>query len=145
MSETTGGDATEAETHREELVQEPTPQEVREKIEAAVTPLDGDKPWQRATGEAAYHMAAECLAKALLIVADRDPSLLDVDPETEGSWVAANNEKLWEAAKQEFPGLNDWLGGPTGFQFGWAHNIVRFIHEVEPVGNPAVIDVKADQ
>lgn len=118
---------------------EKTPAEVRASIEAAPTPLEGPKPWERATGGEAYSLAGQCLAKALLIVADKDPSLLKV--ENESDWDQAENMKLWEAAKVEFPGLSDWLGGPTSFQYGWAHNLVRFVHEVDAVGNPAVMTV----
>lgn len=119
---------------------EKTPEEVRAAIEAAPTPLEGPKPWERATGGEAYNLTGQCLAKALLIVADKDPSLLKVS-EDEDSWDQAENKKLWEAAKQEFPGLSNWLGGPTSFQYGWAHNLVRYIHEVDAVGNPAVVEV----
>lgn len=121
---------------------EKTPEELRAKVESAPMPLEGDRIWDRAKGEEAYSLTADCLARALLIVADKDPSLLKVD--AKDAWEAASNQNLWRAAKEEFPGLSDWLGGPTGFQFGWAHNLVRFIHGVDQVGNPAVVTVKDD-
>ena len=45
----------------------------------------------------------------------------------------------WKAAEARWPGLDDWLGGITGFQFGWANNAVRYILGAESVGNPALV------
>lgn len=122
-----------------------TPEELREKIEAAPEPCGGSRPWDRdMKGEDAYQMVAETLAKALLIVADANPTLLDVSveqAEDNSGFAAANNDKLWEAAQERFPGLAEWLGGPTGFQFGWAHGAVRFIKGAPQVGNPAIVNI----
>jgi len=30
---------------------------------------------------------------------------------------------------------------PTGFQFGWAYNAVRYCAELPPTGNPAIVEV----
>jgi hypothetical protein len=80
----------------------------------------------------------------LLKLADERPELLDVTAERErdpSGLEAARNDKLWEAAQERWPGLDDWLGGITGFQYGWAHNIVRYIVGASATGNPAILTV----
>ena len=123
----------------------PTPAEWRERIEARPEPLDGLAVWDRFGSSDGYEAAGECLARALLILADERPELLDVTAERErdpSGFEAADNDKLWEAAQERWPGLNDWLGGVTGFQYGWAHNIVRYIVGAPPTGNPAIVTVE---
>lgn len=125
-----------------------SPQEMREKIEKAIYPLEGEpihkRHWEGMEG---YAAAAESAALAMLITAEEDPDLLDVSKEEEddeSGFKAANNMKLWEATKKKFPGLDEWLGGITGFQFGWAHGAVRYIKEFSPVGNPAIVTIGKD-
>jgi hypothetical protein len=122
-----------------------TPEELRAKIEAAPDPCNGPRPWDRdMKGEDAYSMVAEALAKALLITADSNPNLLDTkveENEDPSGFAAAQNDKLWAATLERFPGLSEWLGGPTGFQYGWAHSAVRYIKGSPQVGNPAIVSV----
>jgi hypothetical protein len=86
-----------------------------------------------------YDGAVDALAQALLVVAEERPELLD----TTGldSFEAADNRKLWDAANERFPGLGDWLGGITGFQWGCAHSVVRGILDADAVGNPALVTI----
>lgn len=119
-----------------------TPEEHRAYILTAPAPMDGPPIWERATGDDGYEMSGLALARALLTVAEDDPALLDVSAERENDptgWEAANNDKLWEAAMDRWEGLDDWLGGVSGFQYGWAHNAVRYVLGAEATGNPAIM------
>jgi len=124
-----------------------TPQQWRERLEARPLPGDGPGPWEQyGSSDEGYAAAGECLAHALLVLTDERPELLDVTAERERDdtgYEAADNRKLWDAFKERWPDGNDWLGGITGFQYGWAHNIVRYVKDAGPVGNPAIVTVKA--
>lgn len=115
--------------------------DLRAAVEAAPLPGEGTPPWEEGGG--GYGGAAESLAHALLVLCREDPSLLDVPSKEDdpSGFERADNRKLWEAFKARWPEGNDWLGGPTGFQYGWAHNAVREILGAEPVGNPAVMTI----
>ena len=128
-----------------------TPDEMRAYIETAPDPLDGPPIYSReiaavkdATGMSeAYEVAAAAAAKAMLIVCLEDPSLLNV-PSKEDDPTGIERafaDAHWEKAKERWPGLDDWLGGISGFQFGWANNAVRYALGVEPVGNPAIMSI----
>jgi len=121
-----------------------TPEEARAYVEAAPDPLSGPPIWEAyGPKDEGYDMSARATAKAMLIVAEADPTLLEVpskedDPTgIERAFAAAH----WKAAEDRWPGLDDWLGGITAFQFGWANNMVRYILGAEPVGNPAIVTV----
>ena len=123
-----------------------TAQQMRERIEEAPYPLEGAPIFEREERDEPmgnYGMAAESLARAMLVVAEEDPTLLDVpSKEEDPSGIdRAHNDKLWEAVKARFPGVSDWLGGPTGFQYGWAHNAVRYALGREGGGNPAIMSI----
>jgi hypothetical protein len=123
-----------------------TPEQMREHIEEAPMPLEGEPIHERFEGDLdkGYDLSGRSLARALLLTAEEKPELLDVSQEREkdpSGWAAANNEKLWTAAKEKFPGLDDWLGGITGFQFGWAHNAIRYVLGAEATGNPAIATI----
>lgn len=109
-------------------------EEIRTVVEKAPMPMEGKPPWEitpPATLEeimaddytgpteaqwSAYQSVAESLARAMLICADDDPAL------------AVSGEALYAAACERFPGLHNWLGGPSGAQFGWAVGAVKVIH-----------------
>lgn len=107
--------------------------DVRARIEARPLP-DGEAPWSIATDDDAYEAAAESLAHAFLVLVDEKPDLI------------ANDDpfapELWAAFKERWPTGNDWLGGVTGFQVGWAHNLVRWLHDVPETGNPAIVEIE---
>lgn len=119
-------------------------QKLRAAIDAAPFPMTGP-PIHKRTGvslEEGYELAVHALARALLLTCEERPELLDCKAEQErdpSGFEAASNEKLWAAAKEKWPELNAWLGGATGFQFGWAHNAVRALLGVDAVGNPAIV------
>lgn len=112
-------------------------------VEVAPLPGDGPPIYQRDSGESGYQLCAESLAHALLVLCREDPSLLDVPSREDDptGFERADNRNLWEAFKARWPEGNDWLGGPTGFQYGWAHNAVREILGAEQVGNPAILTI----
>lgn len=119
----------------------PTAAEWRVRLEARPLPGDAPPPWSPDAGAAGgYEGAAESLAHAMLVLIDERPELLKFGPEDD-DWARADNQKLWEAVKERWPGVDDWLGGITGFQFGWAHNIVRYVVGVDEVGNPAIVEL----
>ena len=116
----------------------------RDRLAALPEPMTGDNPWHTPglEGEDAYQRAAELTAKAMLIVVDENPDLLNIPTSIVDPWERANYDAAWQAAKDRWPGLNDWLGGITGNMFGWANQLVRHIHDVEQVGNPAIVTVR---
>jgi hypothetical protein len=129
---------------------ETTPEQLRAIIEAAPLPGDGEPIYERGlpTGmdeDGGYALTANSLAHALLVLAEEDPTLLDLPTKEEdpSGFERANNSKLWEAFKTRWPEGNDWLGGPTGFQYGWAHNAVRYVLGREETGNPAILTIGA--
>lgn len=125
----------------------------RKRLEALPMPLEGPSPWETSVsperlaaesndpGAARYQLAAELTAKAMLVMADEDPSLLDIPEDITDSWDRSDYSAAWDAAKEHWPGLDAWLGGITGNMFGWANQLVRWIHEKPPVGNPAIITI----
>lgn len=123
-----------------------TPAEMREYIESFPLPGDGHGPWVRSSGDEGYESSACSLAHAFLVIAEEDPTLLDVPSKEDdpSGFDRADNRKLWDAFKSRWPDGNDWLGGASGFQFGWAHNAVRFVLGAEAVGNPAIVTIGSD-
>jgi hypothetical protein len=123
-----------------------TPEEMREHITEAPLPnTEGaTKPYDLEDKDNGYDMAARGLAHAFLVLCEQDPTLLAV-PSAEGDptgYDAASNDRLWQAFKERWPDGDDWLGGTTGFQFGWAHNAVRYVLGAAAVGNPAIVTVR---
>lgn len=119
-----------------------SPVEMRVYIETAPDPLDGLPIWERA-GVDGYDLSARAAAKAMLLVAADDPALLIV-PSKEDDPTGIDRafaDAHWKAAEDRWPGLDDWLGGITGFQFGWANNAVRYVLGAEAVGNPAILTI----
>ncbi len=117
----------------------------------APLPCDGIPPYKRTDipkgiiggEETAYSLVARSLAHGLLLLVEDNPALLEVPnrEDDRDGFEAADNRKLWEAFKARWPDGKDWLGGPTAFQFGWAHNAVRYILDVPEVGNPALVTI----
>lgn len=132
-----------------------SPEEMKAKIREAIYPLDGEpihtRKWDNEDPmnlEGGYQAAAESLAYAMLLTMEDDPALLDVSDEREKDptgWDEAHNDKLWKATQDKFPDLNKWLGGVTGFQYGWAHNAVRYAFNFPQVGNPAIVTIGKDE
>lgn len=122
-----------------------TPEQMRERIEKAPLPGDGE-PIHSREGESIdlYGLAAESAAHAMLVVAEENPTLLDVPSREEdpSGFEAADNMKLWEAVEAKWPDADKWWGGITGFQYGWAHGAARYVLGREPVGNPAIVTIK---
>lgn len=130
-----------------------TPQEWRDHLASLPAPMEGPSPWKVTPppevllvepdkGAAQYQLAAELTAKAMLIVADEDPTLLDIPDEITDPYRRADYDAAWKAAQARWPGLDDWLGGITLNMFGWANQLVRWIHGKPAVGNPAVVTIR---
>lgn len=109
-----------------------TPAELRTIIMSAPDPLVGHI--------FGYEQAANAVAKAMLLVCEENPALLD-PPEPATDIDRMFHDAHWKAACARWPGLDRWLGGLSGFQFGWATNAVRYILSKPQVGNPAVVSV----
>lgn len=125
-----------------------TRQEWRARLDSLPEPMTGPGPWpddvlpEGQTGHDAYELAAELTAKAMLIVADEDPTLLDIPDAVVDPYERADYDAAWQAAKLRWPGLDDWLGGISLNIFGWANQVVRYIHDKPPVGNPAIVTIR---
>lgn len=52
-----------------------------------------------------------------------------------------DGRSLWDGVKRRWPAFDDWVGGATGFQVGWAVNCVRWLAAESPVPNPAILTV----
>lgn len=122
---------------------EMTPAEMRTYLEEAPLPGDGPGPWEQ-HGDEGYGLAGQSLAHALLVLTDERPELLDVPSKEDDphGFERADNRKLWDAFKERWPDGDVWLGGISGFQYGWAHNAVRYVKDAEPVGNPAIVTIE---
>lgn len=113
---------------------------LRKQIESRPLPGQGKGPSEQyGCTEDGYSASAESMAHAFLVLCEEDPSLL---VKTGNAIDDAFNAKLWDAFKKRWPDGDNWLGGITGFQFGWAHGAVRAILEAPAVGNPALWTVK---
>ena len=123
-----------------------TPQKWRDHLMSLSDPMVGPSPWAKSAGEDAgedtYQLAAELTAKAMLIVTDENPTLLDIPESITDSYGLASYDAAWQAAQVRWPGLDDWLGGITGNMFGWANQLVRYIHNKPAVGNPAIVTIQ---
>lgn len=109
---------------------QPTPAEWRARLGTRPLPGNGAPAWQGVDPGSDYEAAAEALAHMMLVVADARPDLLDVTAERErdpSGRGAANNDKLMRALAERWPTWDDHCGGVSGFQWGWAHNLVRYI------------------
>lgn len=132
----------------EESVQ--TREEVRQRIEAAPLPGDGEPPWELAEEMNAYSLATDSLAHAFLVLAEERPELLEHDgrfpddfeiEELRGRPTGDPTGAIWEAMKERWPGADEWIGGATGFMVGFAFNQVRWLMEKPPAPNPAIVTV----
>jgi hypothetical protein len=110
-----------------------TPSQVRERVMKAPKMMEGKAVYKR-FGKEAYCIAVDCLARAFLEIAEQDPSVLH-----EGG--SDPTDPLWDEFTKRYPEGNDWLGGVTGFQVGFAMNTVRYILSVPRGGNPALITI----
>lgn len=136
-------------------------EEMEKRIRERPLPGDGPSPWKNTDdGNEAYSIVAESLAHAYLVLSDERPELvneqrfydgseMDDQGEDSAKWwrehMAGKRQEpstaLWEAFQERWPEGNDWLGGISGFQAGWAYNAVRFIRSEPPAGNPAIMTI----
>lgn len=98
---------------------------VRARVLAAPGPVGSMKP-------RSYGQAADCIAKAFVLLVEADPTVLD----------PARKVDLYDLANAKWPGFDEWLGGATGFMVGWATNCTRWLYEQQPVRNPALLTIE---
>lgn len=111
--------------------------ELRKRIDAAVPCADftGDT-------DAGYENAANHLAKVLLAVASRAPEAFGRGLDAHREDAFANEiEKLLTPDERAVLFEGRW--GVTGFQWGWALNVVASLLEQGAVPNPAIWTVRA--
>lgn len=96
-------------------------------IMAAAEPMAESGPCS-GLEDSRYSDAANTIAKAMLLACT---------PEQ----IADRNADLYAIVEARWPGFDSWLGGATGFMVGWATNTVRWLSELPPVPNPALITV----
>lgn len=138
-----GGDPQPSEAERT------TREETRQRVLAAPLPGEGPSPWERAesgeiTKDDGYSLCADSLAHAFLVLAETRQLFYPDDGEIESLRGKPMDgcSAFWEAAKERWLNLDEWLGGASGFQVGFAHNTVRFILARPPTENPAIVEVR---
>lgn len=133
--------------------------EVERRVRAAPRPLEGQPIHERDLGDDAYSLATDAIAHAILLVLDDDPTLLDRELRYDEAFFEAHphagwetkaallgkprdpTDALWDAVTGRWPEFDDWVGGATGFQVGFACNAARFARDRGPVSNPAIVEM----
>jgi hypothetical protein len=125
-----------------------TPEQVRERVMAAPSPCEGEPIWDRHIDDEAYSLAADCIAKAFLLLEADDPGLLDrkvfwskENTDIESLWDKQRDASsaAWDATTAKWPGFDEWIGGASGFMVGFAYNTARYVTGAHPAGNPAIV------
>jgi hypothetical protein len=121
---------------------------VEVRIRATPRPCEGIPIHERADIEDGYSMAADAIAHAFLLLLDDEPALFEaVELYPPDSALELRGtprplmDMLWDRAKVRWPGFSAWIGGPSGFQVGFAMNAVRCIKARPPEGNPAFMTI----
>jgi hypothetical protein len=128
--------------------EQPSDEALMKRVMDAPLPGEGTPIWER-KGVDRYSAAADSLAHAFLEVAKTRPGIL-----TKKAYYPMNYQVVslrgkemdadvlaWEAAKTTFPGMDEWLGGATGFMVGFAFNLARHLHGLQPAPNPAIVTI----
>lgn len=117
-----------------------TPEELRARVEAAVSPEE----FEGGEGMDGYENAANHAVKVLLAVASRDPASFKKALDTfRGDPYGRDIEALMTDEERSIVIEGNW--GLTGFQWGWAVNTVAFLTEQPPVPNPALITINVKE
>lgn len=127
-------------------------EETFKRVMAAPSPLVGEGIFKRkGLGEDAYSLATDCITKAFLLVEWEEPgSLMEQHvysaetTEIEDLWgkPISGESVMWEKMKKRWPEFDEWLGGASGFMVGFAYNCARWLHDLQIVGNPAIMTVE---
>jgi hypothetical protein len=127
-----------------------TPEQVRERVMAAPNPCEGEPIWERGIGDESYSVAADCIAKAFLLMESEDPGVLHrrVYWSKDNTGIADLWGKetdamtaVWDATTAKWPGFDKWIGGASGFMVGFAYNTARYVIGEPPAGNPALLTI----
>ena len=127
-----------------------TPEQVRDRVMAAPDPCDGLPIWER-DGVDGYSISTDAVAKAFLLTEEADPGILErreCYPDDCEHEILRGVEKdgasvVWEAVTARWPEFDQWIGGASGFQVGFAYNTARYIAGQPIKSNPAILTVEA--
>jgi hypothetical protein len=136
---------------------------VKARLVLAPDPCTGPKIWERVeSGEIgsddAYSLAADCIAKAFLFVILDQTELLNKDAYYDADEMRAKGHDeesvriicgqprdrssvLWDGVMKRWPDFDDWVGGASGFQVGFAYSTIRFLYDEPYEGNPAIMEI----
>lgn len=115
------------------------------------TPAEMEAYLLTATVADSYDSAARCLGKFILLALRARPELHNVPTETVYDWKKNFDGTHMPPVLQR--GLSDLLkdvdpegykaavDGVTGFQWGWAVNAARYVLQLPPVKNPALMEL----
>src|SRR5437867_5216468 len=95
-----------------------TPEQVRERVMAAPSPCEGEPIWERGIGDdESYSVAADCIAKAFLLLENEDPGVLHRkvywskdNTEIEDLWGKETDAMtaVWDGITAKWPGFDEW-------------------------------------
>lgn len=126
-----------------------TPEQVAERLNLTPDPCDGPPIWERATDSDAYSLVTDSIAKAFLLVEQDDPGILDrrENYPDDYEYESLRGQQLdaihcvWKAVMERWPTFDDWIGGASGFQVGFAYNTARFVRGEKSQPNPAILTI----
>lgn len=138
-----------------------TRDDVRARIALAPDPCEGKDIWVRRdlgeiNNDEAYSLVADAITRAFLTILLERPELLTKrhvegqdDEEVTLLWRSRlfgavrhhRANAMWDATLERWPAIEDWLGGPSAFQVGFAFSTVRYLYEQPYDGNPAIVDI----
>lgn len=129
-----------------------TAEQVKERILAAPSPLEGKPIWERedVDGDQKYSLAADCIAKAFILAEAEKPGILTTElyyPDPYEPFPSLSGKKkdsmdaVWEYISEKWEGFDDWIGGASGFMVGFAYNTALYINDMPTGGNPALLTI----
>lgn len=127
-------------------------EEAKARIEKAPDPCEGMPIWSRAkqgviTEDEAYSLVADAITRAFLHMVLEDPAVLHTEffyPDGVGTGFLGGKRKdtsgeLWDRVMARWPEFDNWVGGASGFQVGFAYSTVLFLLDKPYAGNPAIV------
>lgn len=108
-----------------------SPDELRDYVMMAPGPVEGPPIQERGLHPTnGAGLSARCVAKAILLLCQGNPALLDGP-------ALGKDSATWKAAVARWPGVEAWLGGNSDYAVDWASNIARRVHGIPTVSLPA--------
>jgi hypothetical protein len=132
-----------------------TREQVYARIMSRPDPCEGEGIWDRSNirsvdePDEAYSIAADCIAKAFLLIEEEFPGTLetqlyypeDFDYEPLRGKPQSPEMAIWNKTMEKWPKFDDWIGGASGFMVGFAYNTARWLNEKPIVNNPAIVTI----